>query len=153
MHKYTLNFLSIQSINNMEKNLQDLCTRLNDAYNAAALSGAVINRKEFAAMVGVASTTLSAAMNGNPKMLTETIVLRAEKAVRVFNKIEPLEPFEPLQTIKAPDAPASEDIKGEDMLSVMRDMCACVNNMCETLNKERESHERIITSMLEAFKR
>lgn len=149
MYKYSLNFPSIQSFYIMEKNLDNLRTRLNDAFDAAKRSGAVISSKEFAAMVGVASTTISAAMNGNPKMLTETIVLRAEKAVRDFNMIGATEQ---VQTQKAPDAPA-EVIKGEDMLSVMRDMCACVNNMCETLNKERESHERIITSMLEAFKR
>lgn len=151
-----------QENNNEAKRFAERMVEFRKIYEEALRKRYVTSKKQFAEFIGVAYTTTSSAYNGNPKHLTEGILIKAEQALakreaeeqaKVLSSQIPPMP-QPIGTTKeAPDAPASEDIKGEDLRAIVHEVCACVNNMCDTLNKERESHERIITSMLEAFKR
>ena len=54
---------------------------LDDAYRTALASGIVKNKKEFANYVGVDRSGLSAAMNGNEKYLTDSLIAKVISAM------------------------------------------------------------------------
>jgi len=58
---------------------------LKDAYERCLATGVVRNQGEFAALIDMNKTTLSSAMNGSPKALTDSLVA---KAVRVANELD-----------------------------------------------------------------
>ena len=58
---------------------------LKDAYERCLATGVVRNQGEFAALIDMNKTTVSSAMNGSPKALTDSLVA---KAVRVANELD-----------------------------------------------------------------
>lgn len=67
----------------MEQNVK--MAALKDAYDKCLETGIVRNQSEFAALLDISRTTLSSAMNGSPKHLTDSLV---SKAVRVANELD-----------------------------------------------------------------
>ena len=60
----------------MEK--EEKIAYLKKVYSLAVLKGLCSTRKEFAALVGINDKTLSSAVNGNPKNLTDSLIGRVE---------------------------------------------------------------------------
>ena len=58
---------------------------LKDAYERCLATGVVRNQGEFAALIDMNKTTVSSAMNGSPKALTDSLVA---KAVRIANELD-----------------------------------------------------------------
>lgn len=58
---------------------------LKEAYERCLATGVVRNQSEYAALLDINRTTLSSAMNGSPKALTDSLVA---KAVRVANELD-----------------------------------------------------------------
>ena len=56
-----------------------------EAYERCLATGMVRNQNEFSALLDVSRTTISSAMNGSPKHLTDSLV---SKAVRVANELD-----------------------------------------------------------------
>ena len=50
---------------------------LNNIYEALLAKGKIMGKKGFAALLGVNYSNLVAAMNGNPKALTDSLVAKA----------------------------------------------------------------------------
>ena len=61
--------------------METLHARLEAAYNALRSQGRVHTQKDFAALLGYTRTTISLALSGNPRYLTENMVAKAERAV------------------------------------------------------------------------
>lgn len=58
---------------------------LKDAYERCLATGVIRNQAEFSALIDINRTTLSSAMNGSPKALTDSLVA---KATRVANELD-----------------------------------------------------------------
>ena len=56
--------------------------RLRKAYSDARAHGLAHSQREFAALLGMNATTISSAMNGHPRILTDSLVLKAENFVQ-----------------------------------------------------------------------
>ena len=56
---------------------EDKLNALDDAYISLVEAGRVRNKSDFAALLGVHRTTLSSAMNGDPRYLTDSLVSKA----------------------------------------------------------------------------
>lgn len=70
---------------------------LKEAYERCLTTGVVRNQTEFAALVDINRTTLSSAMNGSPKALTDSLVAKAVKiASELDNRIKQPERTVPL---------------------------------------------------------
>lgn len=67
----------------MERNAK--LQALKDAFDRCLATGITRNQQEFADLVGTSRTTMSSAMNGNDKALTDSLVA---KAVRVANELD-----------------------------------------------------------------
>jgi len=67
----------------MEQNVK--LNALKDAYERCLSTGVVRNQSEFSELLDINRTTLSSAMNGSPKALTDSLVA---KAVRVANELD-----------------------------------------------------------------
>lgn len=139
-------------MDNMDKN-QERTEELKKLFKQAIENKIVVSKGEFAALVGCSFTTMSAAMNGNPKYLSASIVAKADRAVsRAIAEKNGL-PLIEEDTQKETSGEEAESLDHSEMRAIVSEVCATVRIMCETLNKERESHERIITSMLEVLKK
>lgn len=57
--------------------------QLEQLYREAIATGRAINKKEFAEMIGVNYSNLSAAFNGNEKYLTESLLSKAQRALMI----------------------------------------------------------------------
>ena len=57
--------------------MENKLEKLTAIYNALLESGAVANKKQFAALLGVEYTNLTAALKGNPRSLTDSLVAKA----------------------------------------------------------------------------
>ena len=70
---------------------------LKDAYERCLSSGIVRNQTEFAALLDINRTTLSSAMNGNPRLLTDSLVAKAIKIANELDKrVQPSEHTVPI---------------------------------------------------------
>lgn len=58
---------------------------LKDAFERCLATGVIRNQQEFADLIGISRTTLSSAMNGSPRALTDSLVA---KAMRVANELD-----------------------------------------------------------------
>lgn len=113
------------------KDLQDYLLRV---YNLSALKGLCRTKKEFAALVGVTDKTLSAAMNGNPRNLTSSLIGKVE----AWAKLNSLEDAEPRQNASAPaPAPAPAPASG-DYMSIIESQQRTIEKLTATV--ERQSY-------------
>lgn len=146
-----------------EQSAKEFATRLvkfQSIYKECLERRYVINRKQFAMMIGISETTLSSAMNGNERYMTEILLIRAENALRERKEQdgipeqtqEELPPTEEKQPNEMPDG-IDKNIEDKDICSIVEKICTCVNTMCDTLNQERASHERIVNSLVELLKK
>lgn len=70
---------------------------LKDAYERCLSVGVVRNQNEFAALIDMNKTTLSSAMNGSPRALTDSLVAKAVKVANELDKrIQPAEHTVPI---------------------------------------------------------
>lgn len=67
----------------MDKNTK--LEALKDAYERCLASGMIRNQSEFSALIDINRTTLSSAMNGSDRALTDSLVA---KAVKIANELE-----------------------------------------------------------------
>lgn len=67
----------------MEQNVK--LQALKDAYERCLATGVIRNQIEFAALIDVNRTTLSSAMNGSPRHLTDSLVSKATKVANELN--------------------------------------------------------------------
>lgn len=145
---------------NQEQNPQEFASRLvkfKALYQEALEKRYVINRSQFATLIGATIQTVSSAMNGSQKHMTEMLLIRAENAMnirRAEDGIPTKEELPPIEEQQPTDITSiDQDIEDKNLLAIVDRICTCVNTMCDTLNKERESHERIVITMLETLKK
>lgn len=69
--------------------MDTLITQLNRHFNALRTAGVVKTQKDFATLIGYSESTMSSALAGNPRALTEKMVARAEFAVREYLHPDP----------------------------------------------------------------
>lgn len=145
---------------NQEQNPQEFASRLvkfKALYQEALEKRYVINRSQFATLIGATIQTVSSAMNGSQKHMTEMLLIRAENAMnirRAEDGIPTKEELPPIEEQQPTDTTSiDQDIEDKNLLAIIERICTCANTMCDTLNKERESHERIVITMLETLKK
>lgn len=61
-------------------NVEERALALNEMYETLFANGTVKNKADMAKKVGVTSSSLSAAMNGNPTYCTENLLRKVKKA-------------------------------------------------------------------------
>lgn len=97
---------------NQEQNPQEFASRLvkfKALYQEALGKRYVINRSQFATLIGATIQTVSSAMNGSQKHMTEMLLIRAENAMNIRRAEDGIPTKEELLPIEEQQPTSFED--------------------------------------------